>query len=44
MIINNINTADSLTNGLIGQLMDIIKTTGGEVDKLIIKLSQKKAG
>ena len=44
MIVHNINTADSLTNGQIGQLMGIIKTTGGEVDKLIIKLNHKKAG
>ena len=44
MIIHNINTADCLTNGQLGELVSLIKTTGGEVDKLIIKLNNNKAG
>ena len=42
MIIHNIDTADCLTNGQLGELVDIIKTTKGEVDKLIIKLKKKR--
>ena len=44
MVIHNIDTADSLTNGQLGELVDIIKTTKGEVDKLVIKLKNKNAG
>ena len=34
----------SLTNGQLGELVDIIKTTKGEADKLIIKLKNQNAG
>ena len=44
MIIHNTDTADCLTNGQLGELVDIIKTTKGEVDKLVIKLKNKHAG
>ena len=44
MIIHNIDTADCLTNGQLGELVDVIKTTKGEVDKLIITLKNKNAG
>ena len=44
MIIHNIDTADGLTNGQIGNLVHLVKTTKGEVDKLILKLSNSKAG
>ena len=44
MIIHNIDTADSLTNGQLGKLVDVIKTTSGEVDKLVIKLNNSSAG
>ena len=44
MIIHNVNTSDCLTNGQIGELVNTIKTKEGEVDKLIIKLNNKKAG
>ena len=44
MLIHNIDTADCLTNGQLGRLVDVIKTTKGEVDKLIIKLHNKTAG
>ena len=43
MIIHNIDTADCLTNGQLGELVDIIKTTNGDVDKLIIKLQNQTA-
>ena len=44
MLIHNIDTVDSLTNGQIGVLTAIIKTTSGEADKLIIRLQSKNAG
>ena len=44
MIIHNIDTSDSLTNGQIGILSDVINTTTGKVDKLVIKLNSKSAG
>ena len=44
MLIHNIDTVDCLTNGQLGVLVDIIKTTSGQVDKLIIKLQNKGAG
>ena len=44
MIIHNIDTVDCLTNGQIGELIDVIKTTNGDVDKLIIKLQNQAAG
>merc|ERR1712240_550937 len=44
MIIHNIDTADGLTNGQMGKLVKIVKTTTGEVDKLIIKLNDPKPG
>ena len=44
MIIHNIDTSDCLTNGQLGVLVDVIKTTKGEADKLIIKLNSKNSG
>ena len=44
MIIHNIDTVDCLTNGQLGELIDVIKTTKGEIDKLIVKLYNKTAG
>ena len=44
MIIHNIDTADSLTNGQLGTLKGVIKTTNGNIDKLVIKLKNKGAG
>ena len=44
MIIHNIDTADCLTNGQLGKLVDVIKTKEGEVDKLVIQLNNKSAG
>ena len=44
MLIHNIDTADGLTNGQIGELIHIVKTVKGEADKLLIKLNNTKAG
>ena len=44
MIIYNINTLDSLTNGQIGVLVDATKLQDGQVNMLIIKLNNPKAG
>ena len=44
MLVHNIDTVDCLTNGQLGELIDVIKTKCGEVDKLVIKLQNKTAG
>ena len=44
IIIHNIDTADCLTNGQLGNLIDIIRTTSGEIDKLVIRLQNPSAG
>ena len=44
MLIHNVNTADKLTNGQLGILVDVIKTKSGEAEKLVIKLHNKGAG
>ena len=44
IIIHNIDTADGLTNGQMGELIHIVKTSKGEADKLLIKLINAKAG
>ena len=44
IIIHNIDVLDRLTNGQLGVLIDAIKTTKGEVDKLIVKLNTKNSG
>ena len=44
IIIHNVATTDSLTNGQLGTLIDVIKTTDGKVDKLVVKLNNKSAG
>ena len=44
MLIHNIDTVDCLTNGQLGELIDVIKTKNGEVDKLVIKLQNETAG
>ena len=40
MLIHNIDTPDSLTNGQFGVLVDTVKTKSGEIDKLVIKLNK----
>ena len=44
MIIHNIDIQDMLTNGQLGEIMHFILTKDGKVDKLIIKLRDRKAG
>ena len=44
MLIHNIDTSDCLTNGQLGVLVSVIKTTKGDIDKLIIKLNCLEAG
>ena len=44
IIIHNIDTSDGLTNGQLGELIGMIKTKDGEIDKLIVKLKKKDAG
>ena len=44
MIIHNIDVPDMLCNGQIGTLKDMIKTDGKNVDVLVIKLHNIKAG
>ena len=44
MLIHNIDIADKLTNGQLGQLMGVIKTTMGQIDKLMIKFNNGKVG
>ena len=44
ILIHNIDTADGLTNGQLGNLESIIYTNDGEPDKLIITLQKRDAG
>ena len=44
MLIWNVCTADGLTNGSRGQLLDVELTEGGEVQKLIIKFNTENHG
>ena len=44
MIINNIDVIDMLSNGQIGVLEEVIKTKEGEVEILVIRLNDRKAG
>ena len=44
MLIHNIDIADKLINGQLGQLMGVVKTTTGQIDKLMIKFNNGKVG
>ena len=44
MLIHNIDIADCLTNGQMGELVAITKSTTGTIDKLVIKLKNEDAG
>ena len=44
MMIQNIDTADGLTNGCMGVLEDVLEARNGKVDKLIIKFTNPKHG
>ena len=44
MVIHNVDTLDSITNGQLGVLVDVLKTKDEKVDKLVIKLNLERAG
>ena len=44
IIIHNIDTLDSLTNGQLGVFVEATQTKAGTVDKLVIKLQNSRAG
>ena len=44
MLIHNIDTADGLTNGQLGKVVEVIYTKDCKPDKLIINLQRKEAG
>ena len=44
MIMHNIDVADGLVNGQLGDLVDYVWTKAGKVDKLVIKLKDPNAG
>ena len=44
MLIHNIDMTDKLTNGQLGLLMGVVKTTTGQIDKLMIKFNNVKVG
>ena len=44
IIIHNIDTSDGLTNGQLGELIAVVKTTNGKLDKLVIKPAKKGIG
>ena len=37
MLIHNVDTIDGMTNGQLGKVVDVIKTTSGQVDKVVMK-------
>ena len=44
ILIHNINTPDSLTNGQLGNLMGIIKSDNEHTDKLVVKFNNENVG
>ena len=44
IIINNIDNSDGLTNGQLGVLVAVIRTTTGKLDKLVMKPARKDVG
>ena len=44
ILIHNIDTADGLTNGQLGKLLDIIVTEDGGISKLIIEFQKENVG
>ena len=44
MLIYNVNTLDGLTNGQLGVVKQVIKDKNGNLDKIIIKFNNPKAG
>ena len=44
ILIHNIDTSDSLTNGQLGMVFDFIRTKEGAVDKLVVKFNDERVG
>ena len=45
MLVHNIDVPDMLTNGTIGELQDVVRTTDGkDIDFLVIKVKDEKVG
>ena len=44
ILIHNIDTSDGLTNGQFGELVGVIKSKDGDIDKLVVKPLRKDAG
>ena len=44
MLIHNVDTIDGMTNGQLGSVVDVVKTTQGKVDKLVMKPQDSTIG
>ena len=45
ILIHNLDTSDCLTNGQLGQLIDVIRTpSGDEIDRLVVKFNNRIVG
>ena len=44
ILINNIDTSDGLTNGQLGELVGIISTSDGSINKCIVKFKRENVG
>ena len=44
MLIHNIDTADMLTNGQLGELVDVLVSKDKQISKLVVRLKDKRAG
>ena len=44
MLIHNVDTLDGMTNGQLGSVVDVVKTTQGKVDKLVMKPQDSTIG
>ena len=44
IMIHNVCTIDGLTNGQLGVLIDVLKNSNGEVEKLIVKFNKQNVG
>jgi hypothetical protein len=44
ILIHNIDTADGLTNGQLGKLLDVIRSEDGSIAKIIIEFKNESAG
>ena len=44
ILIHNIDTADGLTNGQLGKLLEIIRTEDGSIAKIIVEFKKENVG